>query len=171
MSREVSTQKNLVPCLSVLEITSCWEWLKSVVSEPEIRSDRLSTSHVCDLVLCTDMSPLNPEATPFVSNELTPAVGGDNSRTQVSESTLSSSEHVLDDSSDDCLSVHIVEEETSPYKCVSWVHATLLTMYVQLVSVTVDISHTLHISGYTWMTMTLDSCMYAYNSDQKANQD
>ena len=49
---------------------------KSVVSEPEIRrGDQCSASPVCDLELFTGMSPLNPEATPFVSNDdkLTPA--------------------------------------------------------------------------------------------------
>ena len=81
---------------------------KSVVSEPEIRrSDQCRASPVCDLELFTGMSPLNPEATPFVSNddELTPAVGGDISRTHVSDSeSIISEEHVQDvSSSDDCL--------------------------------------------------------------------
>ena len=76
-------------------------------SRPLLDSAGDSKAHVGIIIIFTGMSPLNPEAAPFVSNddEVTPAVAGDISLTHVSdsESTLSE-EHVQDvSSSDDCL--------------------------------------------------------------------
>ena len=136
LSREVTTKENLAPCLTVLEIAKAHVGMmtrsKSVVSEPEIRrSDQCSASPVCDFELFTGMSPLNPEATPFVSNddELTPAVGGDIRRTHVSDSCLPSprntfrlSRHLMIAFR---LSMPIVEEETSQHLCVPGVHVIM----------------------------------------------
>ena len=60
---------------------------------------------MCDLELISGLSPLNPEATPFMSNndELIP--GGDDNLTNVpdSESALSEEQVQDDSSSDDCI--------------------------------------------------------------------
>ena len=80
---------------------------RSVISEPEIlrSDDPCGVSPMCDLELISGLSPLNPEATPFMSNDDELIPGGDVNPTNVpdSESTLSEEQVQDDSSSDDCL--------------------------------------------------------------------